>query len=90
MNIEAKQFLTGSGRRVLTNEGRQGMGGVAGVGSSTEKMQGYVAEAIFENCGQLDNQQLDDIISWIQLYKSRMMHECTMQLVFLTDEACQI
>lgn len=52
------------------NEGRQGMGGVAGVGSSTEKMLGYVAEAVFENCGQLDNQQLDDIISWIQLYKS--------------------
>ncbi|EPM7414057.1 hypothetical protein ACUGDQ_003938 [Klebsiella pneumoniae] len=70
MSIEAKQFLTGSGRRVLTNEGRQGMGGVAGVGSSTEKMLGYVAEAVFENCGQLDNQQLDDIISWIQLYKS--------------------
>ncbi len=46
------------------------MGGVAGVGSSTEKMLGCVAEAVFENCGQLDNQQLDDIISWIQLYKS--------------------
>ena len=46
------------------------MGGVAGVGSSTEKMLGYVSEAVFENCGQLDNQQLDDIISWIQLYKS--------------------
>ncbi len=70
MSIEAKKFLTGSGRRVLTNDGIQGMGGVAGVGSSTEKMQGYVAEAVFENCGQLDNQQLDDIISWIQLYKS--------------------
>ena len=54
MNIEAKQFLNGSGRRVLTNEGRQGMGGVAGVGSSTEKMLGYVAEAVFENCGQLE------------------------------------
>jgi hypothetical protein len=48
MNIEAKQFLTGSGRRVLTNEGRQGMGGVAGVGSSTEKMLGYVAEAVLK------------------------------------------
>ena len=70
MSIEAKQFLTGSGRGVLTDDGRQGMGGVAGVGSSTEKMVGYVAEAVFENCGQLDNQQLDDIISWIQLYKS--------------------
>ncbi len=46
------------------------MGGVAGVGSSTEKMQGIVAAAVFENCGQLDNQQLDEIISWIQLYKS--------------------
>ncbi|AOO59799.1 TPA: hypothetical protein MB292_005248 [Klebsiella pneumoniae] len=70
MSIEAKQFLTGSGRRVLTDDGRQGMGAVAGVGSSTERMQGTVAAAVFENCGQLDNQQLDDIISWIQLYKS--------------------
>ncbi|HDH7849023.1 MULTISPECIES: hypothetical protein [Klebsiella] len=70
MSIEAKQFLTGSGRRVLTDDGKQGMGAVAGVGSSTEKMQGYVAAAVFENCGQLNNQQLDDIISWIQLFKS--------------------
>ena len=68
MSIEAKQFLTGSGRGVLTDDGRQGM--VAGVGSSTERMQGIVAAAVFENCGQLDNQQLDEIISWIQLYKS--------------------
>ena len=66
----SKAVFTGSGRRVLTDYGRQGMGSVDGVGSSTEKMLGYVAEAVFENCGQLDNQQLDDIISWIQLYKS--------------------
>lgn len=70
MSIEAKQFLTGSGRGVLKDDGRQGMGAVAGVGSSTERMQGIVAAAVFENCGQLDNQQLDEIISWIQLYKS--------------------
>ena len=56
MSIEAKQFLTGSGRGVLTDDGRQGMGAVAGVGSSTERMQGIVAAAVFENCGQLDNQ----------------------------------
>ena len=37
MSIEAKQFLTGSGRGVLTDDGRQGMGAVAGVGSSTER-----------------------------------------------------
>lgn len=70
MSIEAKQFLTGSGRRVLTDDGRQGMVALAGVGSSTERLQGIVAAAVFENCGQLDNQQLDEIISWIQLYKS--------------------
>ncbi|MBZ7707773.1 hypothetical protein FML30_26375 [Klebsiella oxytoca] len=61
---------SGSGRRMLTDDGRQGMGSVAGVGFSTERMQCTVAAAVFENCGQLDNQQLDDIISWIQLYKS--------------------
>ncbi len=38
MSIEAKQFRTGSGRGVLTDDGRHGMGAVAGVGSSTERM----------------------------------------------------
>lgn len=56
MSIEAKQFLTSSGRRVLTDDGSQGMDALSGVGSSTEKRQGYVAAAVFENCGQLDNQ----------------------------------
>lgn len=54
----------------MMEDGRQGMGALAGVGSSTERLQGIVAAAVFENCGQLDNQQLDEIISWIQLYKS--------------------
>ncbi|WP_406562293.1 hypothetical protein [Klebsiella pneumoniae] len=39
---------SGSGRRVLTDYGRQGMGSVDGVGSSTEKMQDYVAAAVFK------------------------------------------
>lgn len=44
MGIEATQFVTSSGRQVLTNDGQQGMG--KSVGSTTEKMQGRVAEAI--------------------------------------------
>ncbi|HHD7473763.1 TPA: hypothetical protein ACOVJJ_005468 [Klebsiella oxytoca] len=61
---------TSNGRRVLTDNGKQGMGGVAGVGSSFEKKQGYVAAAIYENCSGLDNRQLDEIIGWLSLYKS--------------------
>ncbi|EPK7576081.1 MULTISPECIES: hypothetical protein [Gammaproteobacteria] len=44
----SKAVFTGSGRRVLTEYGRQGMGSVDGVGSSTEKMQDYVAAAVFK------------------------------------------
>lgn len=70
MEIKAAQFVTSRGRRVLTDNGQQGMGGKAGVGSTTEKMQGQVAEAIFANCADLDNNQLDEIISWVLLYRS--------------------
>ncbi|WP_226066753.1 hypothetical protein [Dickeya zeae] len=70
MEIKAKQFVTSRGRRVLTDDGQQGMGGEAGIGSTTEKYQGRVAEAIFANCVVLDDNQLDEIIKWVRLYKS--------------------
>ncbi|AXC88548.1 hypothetical protein PZE02_003490 [Salmonella enterica subsp. enterica serovar Vitkin] len=70
MEVKAAQFVTSRGRRVLTDNGQQGMGGEAGVGSTTEKMQGRVAEAVFANCAYLDNNQLDEIINWVQLYRS--------------------
>ena len=40
MEIKAQQFVTSTGRQVLTDNGQQGMGGVAGIGSTTEKHQG--------------------------------------------------
>lgn len=70
MEIKAQNFLTEQGRRVLTDEGKQGMGGKTGIGSTTEKHQGRVAEAILANCGELDNRQLNEIIEWVRLYKS--------------------
>ena len=70
MNIKAEQFVTKKRRRVLTDEGLQGMGADLGVGSSTEKQQGQVAASIFANCSELDNQQLDEIIDWVRLYKN--------------------
>ncbi|MBC3214773.1 hypothetical protein [Serratia fonticola] len=69
MEIKAAQFVTTSGRRVLTDDGHQGMGGEADVGSSTEKQQGRVAAAIYANCEELDNRQLDEIIEWVRLFK---------------------
>lgn len=45
--------------------------GKSGVGSTTEKMQGRVAEAIFANCADLNDNQLDEIINWIRLYKTQ-------------------
>jgi hypothetical protein len=70
MTIKANQFVTGSRRRVLTDDGQQGMDGKAGVGSVSERHQGSVAAAIFANCGQLDNRQLDEIVEWVRLYRS--------------------
>jgi hypothetical protein len=67
--VKSEEFVTGAGRRVLTDNGSPGMGGKEGIGSTTERLLGRVATAIFENCGDLDNQQLDEIISWIELYK---------------------
>ncbi len=72
MEIKAQQFVTSTGRQVLTDNGQQGMGGVAGIGSTTEKHQGRVAEAIFANCAELDNDQLNEIIEWVRLYQSWM------------------
>ena len=42
---------------------------MGGIGSTTEKHQGRVAEAIFANCAELDNDQLNEIIEWVRLYQ---------------------
>lgn len=55
MEIKAQQFVTSTGRQVLTDNGQQGMGGVA--------------EAIFANCAELDNDLLKEIIEWVRLYQ---------------------
>lgn len=55
MEIKAQQFVTSTGRQVLTDNGQQGMG--------------CVAEAIFANCAELDNDQLNEIIEWVRLYQ---------------------
>lgn len=67
--IQPQHFVTGSGESVLTDDGQQGMRGAHGIGSTTERRQGQVAAAIFANCAHLDNQQLDEIIEWVRLYK---------------------
>ncbi|EBS1368537.1 hypothetical protein RZP94_22645 [Citrobacter freundii] len=55
----------------FSNDGQQGIGGKSGLGSTTEKMQGRVAEAIFANCADLNDSQLDEIINWVRLYKTQ-------------------
>ncbi|SUQ39505.1 hypothetical protein ACILPN_22710 (plasmid) [Yersinia wautersii] len=69
MQIKAEQFVTNGGRRVLTDNGQQGMGGKTGVGSTTERKLGAVAAAIYANCSDLDSKQLDEIIEWVRLYR---------------------
>ena len=66
----ASDFIDRYNRRVLTDDGRPGMDGKEGVGSTTECMKNNVAAAIYANCSLLDNKQLDEIISWVNLYRS--------------------
>lgn len=68
--ILPQSFVDRFGRRVLTNDGQPGRDGRAGVGSTTEQLQGRVAAAIYANCEHLDNDQLDELIGWINLYRS--------------------
>ncbi|NHR07382.1 hypothetical protein HA052_19515 [Chromobacterium haemolyticum] len=72
MDIKPEQFLDRYGRRVLTDEGIPGVDAKEGMGSTTEVMKGAVAAAIYANCPRLNNAQLDEIISWVQLYKTTL------------------
>lgn len=69
--ILPQNFLDRFGRRVLTDAGTPGRDGQEGVGSTTEQIQGRVAAAIYAHCEHLDDAQLDEIIAWVGLYKSR-------------------
>ena len=66
MPMSADQFVDRYGRRVLTDDGKPGMDGKEGVGSTTEAMRNKVAASIFANCKQLDDAQLDEIIGWVR------------------------
>lgn len=69
--ILPQNFIDRFGRRVLTDSGKPGREGREDVGSPTEQVQGRVAAAIYANCEHLDDAQLDEIISWVNLYRSR-------------------
>nr|WP_298057474.1 hypothetical protein [uncultured Halomonas sp.] len=69
-DVKSEQLVTHSGRRVLTSSGTPGMGGDEGIGSTTERLQGEIAAAIFAHASELDDQQLDDIIRWVRLYRT--------------------
>lgn len=45
------------------------MRGKTGIGSSTERHQGHVAAAIYANCAELDNRQLEEVVEWVGRYK---------------------
>lgn len=68
--ILPQNLLDRFGRRVLTDDGAPGRDGHEGLGSPTEDAQGRVAAAIYANCKHLDNAQLDEIVAWINLYRT--------------------
>ena len=64
-------FVDRFGRRVLTDSGQPGMDGKEAIGSTTEQRRNRVATAIYADCEHLDNTQLDEIIAWLQMYKTK-------------------
>lgn len=69
--ISPSHFVDRYGRRVLIDGGQPGMDCNEDVGSTTEQYRNRVAAAVYANCEHLDNAQLDEIIAWVQLYKSK-------------------
>lgn len=68
--IEPRDFLDRFDRRVLTDTGSPGMDGQAGSGSTTEISLASIASVIYAQAKYLDDNQLNDIIGWIDMYKS--------------------
>lgn len=68
--IEPRDFLDRFERRVLTDAGAPGMDGRAGMGSTTEISQASIASVIYAQAKYLDDNQLNDIIRWLTMYKS--------------------
>lgn len=69
--IGPQDFLDRFERRVLTNNGAPGMDGKAGSGSTTEIMLASIASVICAQAKYLDDNQLDDIVRWLEMYRSR-------------------
>lgn len=69
-SIQAAQFIDREGRRVLTDAGKPGREGKEGCGSTTEQMQGEIAASIYAYGPRMNNAQLEEIISWVKLYKT--------------------
>lgn len=77
MQIMASQFLDRDGRRVLTDDGKPGRDGRLGAGSTTEQMQGEIAAAIYAHGPRMNNAQLDEIIGWLEQYKTNLTRKAT-------------
>ena len=86
MQIKASQFLDRDGRRVLTDDGwwllrasntQPGRGGLLGMGSTTEQMQGAISAAIYAHGPRMNNAQLDEIIGWLEQYKTNLTRKAS-------------
>lgn len=64
-------FIDRYDRRVLTDDGAPGMDGQAGPGSTTEISLASIASVIYAQATHLTDDQLDEILRWVDMYKSR-------------------
>ncbi|AOE82544.1 hypothetical protein A7318_28085 (plasmid) [Pseudomonas lurida] len=70
MGLHVNQFITGGNERELINHGQSGTCGKAGISCSTDEHHAKVAAAIYVSCVHLDDQQFDEIVEIVRLYKT--------------------
>ncbi|AIY44224.1 hypothetical protein LT85_p045 (plasmid) [Collimonas arenae] len=69
--IAPYDFVDRFDRRVLTDDGVPGMDAQAESGSTTELSLASIASVIYAQAKHLNDDQLDEILRWVDMYKSR-------------------
>ena len=69
--IGPQDFTNYEDRHVLTEAGAPGMDGRAGYGSTADIGLASIASIIYVHAKHLNDDQLDDIVRWVDMYKTR-------------------
>ena len=69
--IGPQDFTDQNDRRVLTDGGYPGLDGRAGCGSDSDIALGSIASVMLVQAKHLNDDQLDNIVRWVDMYKTR-------------------